>query len=67
MFDTNKEFLIELKDGESVLDGAERARLLKGLRVQMQDVEPGQDVGYLAFASQRDDKTDAEVAGREYR
>jgi hypothetical protein len=37
--------------GGSALDGADRARLLKGLRVQLQDVQSEEELGKLAFAS----------------
>lgn len=37
--------------GGSGLDGAERARLLKGLRVQLGDVDADKEVGYIALRS----------------
>jgi hypothetical protein len=33
------------------LDGIERARLLKDVRVQFADVRPGDEVGHIAFAT----------------
>lgn len=37
--------------GGSGLDGSDRARLLKRMRVQLGDAEPGSDTGYIAFRS----------------
>jgi hypothetical protein len=37
--------------GGSGLDGSDRARLLKRMRVQLGDAEPGSDAGYIAFRS----------------
>lgn len=37
--------------GGSGLDGSDRARLLKRMRVQLGDAEPGSDTGYIAFKS----------------
>ncbi|KAJ4365520.1 hypothetical protein N0V83_008139 [Neocucurbitaria cava] len=42
--------------GGSGLDGAERARLLRKLPVQLGDVEPTSDVGYIAMKSVESEK-----------
>ncbi|KAK3364704.1 hypothetical protein B0T25DRAFT_514332 [Lasiosphaeria hispida] len=42
---------VSVSEGGSALDGIDRARLLKELRVQIQDVRPHDGVGYLAVAS----------------
>ncbi|KAK0708420.1 hypothetical protein B0H67DRAFT_590240 [Lasiosphaeris hirsuta] len=42
---------VSVPEGGSALDGTDRARLLKELRVQLQDVRPRDGVGYLAVAS----------------
>jgi hypothetical protein len=47
--------------GGSGLDGAERARLLRKLRVQLGDVQPGADEGYISMRSV-EGKEDAELA-----
>lgn len=40
-----------IPDGGTVLDGAERSRLLKRTRVQIADVSPDHDVGYIVLKS----------------
>jgi hypothetical protein len=42
---------VRLPPGGSTLDGMERARLLKGVEVQLRDVQEKQETGRLAFAS----------------
>ncbi|KAF1835356.1 hypothetical protein BDW02DRAFT_290196 [Decorospora gaudefroyi] len=49
-------------EGGSALDGATRARLLSGLRVQVGDVRPGEEEGYIALRSV--EGREDEVAGR---
>ncbi|KAK5658408.1 hypothetical protein OQA88_2385 [Cercophora sp. LCS_1] len=58
---------LRVSKGGSALDGPDRARLLKEVKVQMRDVQPDQDVGYLAFASQDGSpERRLKVAGRIY-
>ena len=42
---------IDLPSEGSTLDGLERAKLLKGLKVKLQDVVPDDAVGHIAFGS----------------
>ena len=42
---------IDLPSEGSTLDGLERAKLLKGLKVKLQDVAPDDAVGHIAFGS----------------
>jgi hypothetical protein len=42
---------VELPANASVVDGPERTRLLRDLRIQLTDVQPGADVGHLAVCS----------------
>ncbi|KAK0747032.1 hypothetical protein B0T18DRAFT_447398 [Schizothecium vesticola] len=42
---------VHVAAGGSALDGADRARLLKGLRVQLQDVQGEEELGKMAFVS----------------
>ncbi|KAF2873962.1 hypothetical protein BDV95DRAFT_604181 [Massariosphaeria phaeospora] len=61
---------IDAPAGGSHLDGAERARLLKGLKVQLGDVDAGAEVGYIALRSVRGEEECAEgriKRGRMYR
>lgn len=62
----------DIARGGSVLDGLDRARLLKDLRVQMRNVKPHRDVGYLAFSlAQEDDNKGlrglVKIGGRVYK
>ncbi|KAK0658036.1 hypothetical protein B0T16DRAFT_453443 [Cercophora newfieldiana] len=54
---------VRIAEGGSAVDGAERARLLSGLRVQLRDVgSKGREVGKLVFASM--EGAEEEVVGR---
>jgi hypothetical protein len=53
---------IPLPPGGSTLDGVERARALKHVRVRLRDVQPGAPVGHIALALDDDDDTPAAAA-----
>ena len=42
---------IDLSSQGCNLDGLERAKLLKGLRIKLQDITPDDPVGHIAFGS----------------
>ena len=46
----------EVPGGGSLLDGIDRARLLKDTKVRLEDVQPQKDVGHIAFARSNGDK-----------
>ncbi|KAK3345921.1 hypothetical protein B0T25DRAFT_550644 [Lasiosphaeria hispida] len=59
---------VAVPEGGSAMDGSDRARLLRELRVQMRDVRPDEDVGYLAFTScQGRDEARLRVVKRVYK
>jgi hypothetical protein len=59
---------VNIPEGGSGLDGSDRARLLKELRVQMRDVRPDDNVGYLAFSShQEQDEARLKITERTYK
>lgn len=47
---------IDTPDGGTAMDGAERSRLLKDMRVQVADVSPENEVGYVVLKSVGDDQ-----------
>jgi hypothetical protein len=49
---------IPLPPGGNTLDGIERARALKHVRVRLRDVQPGAPVGHIALALDDDDVND---------
>lgn len=57
---------IDLPSGGCTLDGLERARLLKDVKVKMQDVAPDDAVGHIAFGSAEIDQRGNLVRGRLY-
>jgi hypothetical protein len=42
---------VDVPDGGTMLDGTDRSRILKDLRVQLADVRVGDEVGYIALKS----------------
>ena len=46
---------VEVPKGGSTLDGTERSRLIRDLKVQLADVEDDKEVGYVALKSLRKD------------
>jgi hypothetical protein len=42
---------VEIPGGGTMLDGTERMRLIKDLKVQLVDIRQGEDVGYIALKS----------------
>ncbi|KAB2572648.1 hypothetical protein DIS24_g9622 [Lasiodiplodia hormozganensis] len=47
-------FMTTVPDGGSLLSGSERARLLQDVWVRIQDVQPEDDVGRIAFSDQKE-------------
>jgi hypothetical protein len=48
---------IRMPSGGSTLDGTERARLIRDLKVQIADLQEGKEVGYIALKSLETDAT----------
>lgn len=67
-------YFAPLPPGDSLLDGEQRARKLRNMKVQIQDVRPDSDVGHIAFAradmslsNQEDERTRKRIVkGRMY-
>jgi hypothetical protein len=60
---------VKVAEGGSALDGADRARLLRGLRVQLRDAMDGTgEVGRLVFGSveETEEGVKRPVVGRKY-
>lgn len=52
--------------GGCTLDGLDRTRLLKDLRVKMQDVAPDHEVGHIALSDAKGSTPDGLASGRLY-
>lgn len=57
---------VDLPSGGCTLDGLERARLLKDMRVRLQDVAPEDGVGHIALSSAETSEKGNLVSGRLY-
>lgn len=60
---------VRISNGGSAIDGAERARLLRGLRVQLKDtMGESQEVGKLVFATieESEERVEQSIAGKMY-